>query len=191
MAKLITLARIAMMKKLTFLTILHIAMAIILLIFSTDSFAKKRCKPLLEKLHNAQMMQRKSYSLKRGQALRVKEDKARDKWWQCENSSLSAFKSKYGTKKKKAKKDKKKQKSTIHYAKLNKVILKPLKNMTTFNQDSAIVIKSKYQGNKKLAWLQFYQQPIKCQRPKNINMFAFCSEDKIQQRDAFEQQYTQ
>ena len=63
--------------------------------------------------------------------------------------------------------------------------------MTTFNQDSAIVIKSKYQGNKKLAWLQFYQQPIKCQRPKNINMFAFCSEDKIQQRDAFEQQYTQ
>lgn len=179
------------MRNLTFPTILYTAVVILLLIFSANTFAKKRCKPLLEKLHNAQMMQRKSYSLKRGQALRVKEDKARDKWWQCENSSLSAFKSKYGTKKKKAKKNKKKQKSTSHYAKLKKVKLKPPKNMTTFNQDSAIVIKSKYQGNKKLAWLQFYQQPIKCQRPKNINMFAFCSEDKLQQRNAFEQQYTQ
>jgi hypothetical protein len=187
LAKLFALARIAMMKKLTFPTILYTVMAMFLLICSTDSFAKKRCKPLLEKLHNAQMMQRKSYSLKRGQALRVKEDKARDKWWQCENSSLSAFKSKYGTKKKKAKK----KKSTTHYAKLNKVKLKPPKNITTFNQDSAIVIKSKYQGNKKLAWLQFYQQPIKCQRPKNISVFAFCSEDKLQQRAAFEQQYTQ
>ena len=191
MAKLITLARIATMKKHTVSTFYSVVVLIFLLFVSPNLPAKKRCKPLLEKLHNAQMMQRKSYSLKRGQALRVKEDKARDKWWQCENSSLSAFKSKYGTKKKKAKKNKKKQKSTIHYAKLNKVILKPPKNMTTFNQDSAIVIKSKYQGNKKLAWLQFYQQPIKCQRPKNINMFAFCSEDKIQQRDAFEQQYTQ
>ena len=143
------------MRNLTFPTILYTAVVILLLIFSANTFAKKRCKPLLEKLHNAQMMQRKSYSLKRGQALRVKEDKAREKWWQCENSSLSAFKSKYGTKKKKAKKNKKKQKSTSHYAKLKKVKLKPPKNMTTFNQDSAIVIKSKYQGNKKLAWLQF------------------------------------
>lgn len=179
------------MRDLTFPTILYTAVVILLLIFSTNTSAKKRCKPLLEKLHNAQMMQRKSYSLKRGQALRNKEDKARDKWWQCENSSLSAFKSKYGTKKKKAKKNYKKQKTTIHYAKLNKAILNSPKKRVTFNQDSAIVIKSKYQGSKRLAWLQFYQQPIKCQRPKNINVFAFCSEDKLQQRDAFEQKYTQ
>ena len=176
-----------MMRKLTFPLILYIVIAIFLLIFSTNSSAKKRCKPLLEKLHKAQMMQRKSYSLKRGQSLREKEDKARDKWWQCENSSLSAFKSKYGTKKKKAKK----KKSTTHYVKLNKAKLKLPKKMVTFNHDSAIVIKSKYQGDKKLAWLQFYQQPIKCQRPKNINVFAFCSEDKLQQRDAFERKYIQ
>ena len=132
------------------------------------------------------MMQRKSYSLKRGQALRVKEDKARDKWWQCENSSLSVFKSKYATKKKKSKKQKK---SKAQYAKLKKVKLKSSKKMVTFNQASEIVIKSKYQGKKKLAWLQFYQQPLKCQRPKSINVFAFCSEDKLQQRNAFEQKY--
>ncbi len=100
-----------MMRKLTFPITLYIILAIFLLIFSTNSAAKKRCKPLLEKLHNTQMMQRKSYSLKRGQSLREKEDKARDKWWQCENSSLSAFKSKYGTKKKKAKKNKKSRKA--------------------------------------------------------------------------------
>ncbi len=135
------------------------------------------------------MMQRKSYSLKKGQTLRVKEDKARDKWWQCENSSLSAFKSKYGTKKKKAKK--KKKKSTTHYAKLNKAILTSPKKMATFNQNSAIVIKSKYQGDKKRAWLQFYQQPIKCQRPKSIIVFAYCSEDKLQQRGLFELKYIQ
>ncbi|AAZ28664.1 hypothetical protein CXF79_20135 [Colwellia sp. Bg11-28] len=176
------------MKKLTMFTFFYVVVTISLLIFSTNSSAKKRCKPLLEKLHNVQMMQRKNYSLKRGQSLRAKEDKARDKWWQCENSSLSAFKSKYGTKKKKAKK---KQKSTTHYAKLNKVKLKLPKKMATFNQDSAIVIKSKYHGDKKLAWLQFYQQPIKCQRPKNINVFAFCSEDKLQQRETFEHKYIQ
>ncbi|KGJ95340.1 hypothetical protein [Colwellia psychrerythraea] len=176
------------MRNLTFPTILYTGVVILLLIFSANTFAKKRCKPLLEKLHNAQMMQRKSYSLKRGQALRVKEDKAREKWWQCENSSLSAFKSKYGTKKKKSKKQKK---STAHYAKLNKITLKPMKKVAIFNQDSAIVIKSKYQGNKRLAWLQFYQQPLKCQRPKNINVFAFCSEDKLQQQETFEQKYTQ
>tara|TARA_R100001377_G_scaffold34903_1_gene19241 strand:+ start:38 stop:613 length:576 start_codon:yes stop_codon:yes gene_type:complete len=191
LAKLIALARIAMMRKLTFPITLYIILAIFLLIFSTNSAAKKRCKPLLEKLHNAQMMQRKSYSLKRGQSLREKEDKARDKWWQCENSSLSTFKSKYGTKKKKVKKNKKKQKNTSHYAKLNKAILNSSKKRVTFNQDSAIVIKSKYQGDKKLAWLQFYQQPIQCQRPKSINVFAYCSEDKLQQRDIFEQKYTQ
>ncbi|MFQ3337708.1 MAG: hypothetical protein ACI9VO_000473, partial [Colwellia sp.] len=49
-------------------------------------------------------MQRKGYSLKRGESLRAKEDKARDKWWQCENSSQAKFKAKYGVKKKQAKK---------------------------------------------------------------------------------------
>lgn len=191
MAKLITLARIATMKKHTVSTFYSVVVLIFLLFVSPNLPAKKRCKPLLEKLHNAQMMQRKSYSLKRGQSLREKEDKARDKWWQCENSSLSAFKSKYGTKKKKVKKNKKKQKNTSHYAKLNKAILNSSKKRVTFNQDSAIVIKSKYQGDKKLAWLQFYQQPIQCQRPKSINVFAYCSEDKLQQRDIFEQKYTQ
>ena len=46
--------------------------------------AKKRCKPLLAKLHNIQAMQRSGHSATRGRSLRAREDKARDKWWQCE-----------------------------------------------------------------------------------------------------------
>ena len=191
--KLTKLARIAMMKYFTSLTVVYAAIVAVLLTFSTVSSAKKRCKPLLEKLHNIQATQRKSYSLKRGQTLRAKEDKARDKWWQCENSSLASFKSKYGTKKKKSKKKSKKKvlasKST-YYTKMNKEILNSSKQRITFNQDSVIVIKAKYQGDKRLAWLQFYQQPMKCQSPKNLNVFAYCTEDKLQQQGLFEQKYS-
>lgn len=186
-----------MMKNVTSLTVVYAAIVAVLLTFSTTSSAKKRCKPLLEKLHNIQATQRKSYSLKRGQTLRAKEDKARDKWWQCENSSLASFKSKYGTKKKKSKKQSKKQskkkklvKSSTNYTKMNERIFNPTKRLTRFNQSSAIVIKAKYQGDKRLAWLQFYQQPIKCQSPKKLNVFAYCTEDKLQQQDLFEQKYS-
>ena len=64
------------MKKHTISTFYSVVVLIFLLLVSPNLSAKKRCKPLLEKLHNAQMMQRKSYSLKRGQSLREKEDKA-------------------------------------------------------------------------------------------------------------------
>jgi len=157
------------------------------------AFAKKRCKPLLNKLHNIQTMQRSGHSLKRGQSLRAKEDKARDKWWQCENSSLAAFKSKYGKVKKKLKHKTtkyKRVKSKTKRLKVSKYTLKPPKHLARFNQGSAIVIKSKYQGEKQLAWLQFYQQPIECQRPKKMKVFVYCTEDKLQQQYLFQQKYS-
>lgn len=181
------------MKKITFFTVFYTVIVIFILSFSSNVSAKKRCKPLLEKFHNIQAMQRKGYSLKRGQSLRAKEDKARDKWWQCEHSSLASFKKKYGTKNKKSKKKSKKknkaQKST-RYAKINYATFNSQNKLTSFNQDSAIVIKSKYQGNKQQAWLQFYQQPNKCQRPKTLNVFAYCSEDKLQQQGLFDKKYS-
>ena len=61
--------------------------------------------------------------------------------------------------------------------------------VTTFNQTSAIVIKSKYQGKKKFAWLAFYQQPTQCKRPKSMAVFAYCSENKLQQQSEFEKSY--
>jgi len=174
-----------MMKKITSLVMLYFAVILFSFTYSSPSYAKKRCKPFLEKLHNIQAMQRKGHSLKRGISLRAKEDKARDKWWDCERSSLAKFTAKYGKKKKKAKKTKKKNKS---YTK-NKRKASSKKKVPTFNQHSAIVIKSKYQGDKKLAWLAFYNKPIKCQRPKKMSVFVYCSEHKVAQQNEFDKVY--
>jgi len=187
----INLARIAMMKKLFPLILFCSAAILFSLTYSPASFAKKRCKPFQDKLHNIQMMQRKSYSLKRGEGLRAKEDKAREKWWKCENSSKAKFQAQYGGGKKKTKKIKNKKtvKNKTYYTKINKTSFNSKKKKLTFNQSSAIVIKSKYQGSKKQDWLTFYNQPIKCQRPKNISVFAYCSENKMQQQSEFEKNY--
>ena len=173
---------------------LSLTVILISILFSPASSAKKRCKPFLAKLHKIQASQRSSYSLKRGESLRASEDKARDKWWECENSSKAKFNAKYGSKKKKTKKKKvvkskpKKQSIQVsrNYTQLNK---STAKTNTRFNQHSAIVIKSKFQGEKHLAWLAYYNKPIKCQRPKSISVFAYCNENKRQQQDEFEQKY--
>ena len=148
-----------------------------LLLFIPESEAKKRCKPLLEKLHNVQAMQRNGYSVKRGISLRAREDKARDKWWQCEKGLDGKTK------------NKKKGKSTKKSAADKRYTSKKISAGTPFKTTNAIVIKSKYQGNKKQAWIKFYQQPAQCNRPKSLAIFASCSEDKQAQRINFEQQY--
>lgn len=149
----------------------------LLLLFTPVGEAKKRCKPLLEKLHNIQAMQRNGYSSQRGMSLRAREDKARDKWWQCEQG-------RGGKAKKKAKKKSKKHSAIYKQTRQIKIPVG-----TPFKTNNVIVIKSKYQGNKKQAWLNFYQQPAHCNRPKSLAVFASCSEDKQAQRINFEQVY--
>ena len=153
----------------------------VLLLLPFVSEAKKRCKPLLEKLHNIQAMQRTSYSSKRGSSLRAREDKARDKWWQCEQGK--------GAKRKGKKKKKTKNKGYKKRNSYKPLELKTTLRTTPFKTQNAVVIKSKYQGDKKRAWLKFYQQPAHCNRPKNLSVFASCSEDKQLQRINFEQGY--
>jgi len=152
---------------------------ITMLLFPQVSEAKKRCKPLLEKLHNVQAMQRSGYSTQRGDSLRAREDKARDKWWQCET----------GKSKKLSKKKKKKSKALSSSSKIKHSKNKVIKAGTPFKTNRVVVIKSKYQGDKKRAWLGFYQQPIQCQQPKSLQVFAFCSENKQAQQTMFEQKY--
>ena len=163
-----------------------ILLIIITFLFTPTAQAKKRCKPLLEKLQNIQALQRHGYSAKRGLSLRAREDKARDKWWQCEKSGG----------KKQRKSNKKYQNKTVRVNTKFKVEKSNAKRKTLnagspFKTTSAIVFKSKYQGNKKQAWLTFYQQPSRCQRPKSLQAFALCSENKRTQRLAFEQKYNQ
>lgn len=159
----------------------------ILFVVSPISTAKKRCKPLLEKLHNIQAMQRNGYSSKRGTSLRAREDNARDSWWQCEQGRGKKNKNKNKNKNKK-----KQSNETVSYrSKIKSVKSKKMVAATPFKTNSAIVIKSKYRGEKKHAWIAFYQQPTRCQRPKNLQVFAFCSEDKQTQRVVFEQKFNE
>lgn len=154
--------------------------------FSLEAVAKKRCKPLLEKLHNIQAMQRNSYSAKRGLSLRGREDKARDNWWQCEKGRGKA-----NGKAKQKKKQMSSSKRVSYNTQSKRTKRKTINAGTPFKTSHAIVIKSKYQGNKKQAWLKYYQQPNKCLRPKNLPEFAFCSENKRTQRADFESQYNE
>ena len=146
--------------------------------------AKKRCKPLLKKLHNIQALQRSAHSAQRGLSLRNREDKARNKWWECENSS---GKNKNKPKKKSKKKNGRETASVS--AQLKRKKGKKITAGTPFKTSNAIVIKSKYQGEKKQAWLKYYQKPNKCILPKSLSIFAYCSENKLIQQAGFEKQY--
>jgi hypothetical protein len=158
---------------------------IIILVFSPITLAKKRCKPLLEKLHRVQALQRKPYSAQKGISLRSREDKARDLWWQCENGS-----SRIKKKTNKKKKSKKKRKKNHYYSRTATMNNKKKNVVIPFKTSNAIVIKSKFEGTKPQAWLQFYQQPKKCVQPKKLSVFAFCSENKQKQRSDFEKYYS-
>jgi hypothetical protein len=164
---------------------LSIIICIVIFFSNTAIAGKKRCKPLLDKLHNIQAQQRQGYSAKKGLSLQNRADKVRDKWWQCENASI------YSQSKKHKKKQKKKAKHTLSisantsnvYNGNSGKVIKP------FATSQAIVIKSRFKGKKQQAWLNYYQQPQKCQRAKTTKIFAFCVEDKSKQQEAFIRQY--
>ena len=157
---------------------------IIIVLFCPVTSAKKRCKPLLEKLHHIQSLQRNVHSAKSGLGLRNREDKARTLWWQCENGiRQEQQKSEQKNKQKSAVK----QRNSSHSTQRKKY--RAIKAGTPFSTHTAIVIKSKYQGKKKQAWHKFYQQPPQCVKPQNLTQFAFCSENKQAQQQAFERSY--
>ena len=164
--------------------ILTIAMTFLL---PKSVHAKERCKKHLSKLHQIQVMQRQGNTLKRSQSLRKKEEKARKSWWQCEQSNTKS-------KAKKKRKDKKKKvkKANQNRYKLKKNV-KQKAGITPFKTNRAIVLKnsseSQYSVKKKQAWFTFYQKPKRCLKPKNFNVFAYCTEHRQQQRKVFEQQY--
>ena len=171
----------------------------VMLLFPQSVYAKKACKKYLEKLHNIQDKQRSGHSLKQSNKLKKQENQAREIWWSCENGKLAKNKSKTKAKNKKTPKKsqlKKLKKNTVAIAKKSKEssaatgfsITAPGKS-SPFATDKAIVMKGEYQGQQLLDWLAFYQSPQKCQRPKNIKVFAACIEDKRKQQQVFEQGY--
>lgn len=162
----------------------RIYLLVVIFITSFQSHAaKKECAELLKKYHNVQSQQRQGHSLKSSITLRKKEDKARQKWWDCENNKLTS-------KSKKKKNNKAKSHSKKKTIKLSQTSTQSSNNTRgVFSSNRNIVIKGKYTGDKQLQWLRFYKRPKKCARPKTTQVFAFCMEDKTAQQNAFEQQY--
>ncbi len=135
---------------------------------------KKQCKPYLTKLHNVQSLQKSGYSNKRGRSLAAREEKARDKWWQCEQGKLP----------------KKSQKKVINNKRKTKVVKKAPNNAIYSNSlTNKLVIKSAFEGAQQQTWLDYYQQPKSCQKPQSTKQFAYCMEDRRQQQNIFRQQY--
>lgn len=166
------------------------------LVVSQPSYGgKKQCQSYLDKLRNIQSLQKQGYSLKRGEILNKREIRARKKWWQCERGLLKKNKSS----KKKKKKQNKKNKVKMAQAKLQHFSVNLPSNSSKRNTEkrtvkplqrsASVVVKSKYQGKKLQAWLQYYQQPKRCFRPKSTKQFAFCVEDRRAQQLTFEQAF--
>lgn len=150
---------------------------LLLISFSSSTFAKVMCEKERARLDQIQVRQRQGYSVQRGEYLKEKEDKARTIWWQCKRGKKTS------TNKNTVHKSKYKKKSSISNRSFSKI-----KKSDPFKTNKAIVIKSSYQGEKQIAWLAFYHQLEKCRKPKNLKVFAFCSEHKQQQRLVFEKQ---
>lgn len=139
---------------------------------------KKACQPYLDKLRNIQAKQRVGHSNKKGRSLVKQEAKFRDKWWQCQQGKLVT----------KNKKGKSKVKNKVV---TNKTNTKELYKHYQPNMTNQLVLKAKYQGQQQQDWLDYYQQPNKCKRPKSTKVFAYCIEDEQQQQLKFERQYQQ
>lgn len=148
----------------------------LLVAVSSANATKKACLPYLEKLRNIQSQQRVGHSNNKGRTLAEKEAKARKKWWQCQHGKLTAKKTK--AKNKKKKQSNKKKSPATEYA---------IKNNYSQSLTSTLVLKAKYQGKMQQAWLDFYQKPKRCIKPKSTQEFAFCIENEQEQQVEFEQ----
>jgi len=155
------------------------------LAFSPTSYAgKKQCKAYLVNLRNIQSQQKQGHNLKRNESLNKREAKARNKWWRCERGLLTKMVSRKSKNNNQNDNAIKRQSIPVNTVKNDsKVNIKP------FSTTADVMIKSRYQGLQLYAWLEYYQQPKKCSRPKSTKQFAFCVEDRRRQQLAFDTVY--
>ncbi|GHF78183.1 hypothetical protein [Thalassotalea marina] len=135
---------------------------------------RPECQSLADKLDNIQAQQRLGYGAEKGKKLAEREKKAREKWWNCQNKR---------TKNKRKVKKKKQDTPSQASEKSNSLLSHPTGPLT-----NTIRISSKYKGRKQQMWLDYYQQPEQCEKPKRLNIFAFCMEDRQKQQQEFEQE---
>ncbi|NQZ80621.1 MAG: hypothetical protein HRT52_06345 [Colwellia sp.] len=153
---------------------------LICLLVSPVHAGKKHCQPYLKKLHTIQSLQRQGHSLKSSNSLNKRENKARDKWWQCEQGKLPV-----------KRKNKSKKKNKVKKSKINPLfdLDSSDKKITPFATQKSLTFKGRFQGDKQFSWLKYYQQPKVCIRPKTTKKFAYCMENKLEQQSIFEKEY--
>jgi hypothetical protein len=150
---------------------------------------KKHCQDYRQKLDNIQAQQRQANTHKRSHSLSSKEVKARNKWWRCETGKLKAKSMSKQEKKSKKKIASKKAQNKTRSQSVPLKLYKHSKALVPYASNNPLVMRSKYQGEKLRAWLVFYQPEKKCARPKSIQDFALCVEEKRSQQTEFEKSY--
>lgn len=146
------------------------------------SAGKKQCQPYLDKLRNIQAQQRVGHSNKKAHSLAKREQKARDKWWQCQQGKLP----------KKASIKKKKKTRSKGSSLANKKMQTPIFDQAYAQSASLtnhVVIRGEFSGQKQQDWLDYFQPLEQCLKPSSTQIFAFCLEDRRKQRQQFVQNY--
>lgn len=149
------------------------------------SAGKQQCQKYRKKLDNIQAQQRQANSLNRSNTLAERESKARKIWWQCETGTLKSASNK-----------KKKFKNTS-IKKPKKLKIEPIAFQSNQVNTALMPFYSHgmkeqhglYEGDKLKAWLLYYRPEKKCLRPRSMQQFAACAEDKRVQQRQFEKVY--
>lgn len=155
---------------------MKIGMFILLVIFSFPTVAKKACQQYRDKLQNIQAQQRQGHTAKQSVRLHQREQKAWKTWQDCKKGKLAS------------KKKRKQNKATVSLpVKARDIEIVTLKQGSAFDTKQGVRVKADFSGADQQAWLDYYQMPVACRKPKTTQQFAFCMEDREKQKLAFSQ----
>ncbi len=168
----------------TTLPIKYLMVGVFLAVFTSNSQAARDCSAEKKSHQSIQNKLRKGGKPSAMSRLQERERKAWLTWWQCQKGK---------TKKKAKKKAKKTQKlSGKTQAQMNQNQRKIIKAKSpTYAENKPLVIKGAFSGAKQQAWLNAYDKPKKCIRPKVMSVFAYCVEHAKKAQEIFDQQYNQ
>jgi hypothetical protein len=146
-------------------------------LFSLPIFAKIQCESYFNKLQNIQALQRKAHSASASVSLQNRERDAFLLWQRCKKGKIVNKTSKS-----------KKQTKLVNVKKTQVKKIITLVPGSAFATEKAVIMKADYRGEMQQAWLNYYQSPKKCLQPKSTQIFAFCMEDRYQQKLTFEKE---
>ncbi|WP_394175819.1 hypothetical protein [Thalassotalea litorea] len=144
--------------------------------------AKPECEPYHQALANIRAEMRAGYREPRGEILRDKERKLKEKIRLCLGyQSRTNNPNNLNQKKGKAR-----HKPAVKSQSSTAVIM--TKNADQLG-NQALVIRGKFTGKKQAAWLRFYQPSEQCRQPQTTSLFAKCLMLRDKQAKVFSKQW--